>query len=813
MSLFTPPKTARPKLIYAWTTARFSRSHAPASECITATATLFTTYQMNDITTALAKLLKTIDRAGDYYAFGRQEVFMPSLEVTGVGPIALPLLPVQAQALIAAAERAPYGRGAETLVDTDVRRTWQIDASQVKLGGRHWQDSLNHIVKKAAEGLGVTEPVSAEFYKLLVYDTGSFFVSHRDTEKAAGMFATLVIVLPSRYTGGELIVRHQGQEACFDLGSEDPSEIVFAAFYADCLHEVQAITSGCRLTLIYNLLCPARGAMPVPPDYSGQRSAIVALLKQWEAGKRDADDRSPEKLVCLLEHVYTPAELAFETLKGADVSVANVLLAAAEQAQCEVYLALMSVEESGSAEYVYYGSYRRHSYNDDHEDEFEIGEVFDRDLTLKEWRRPDGIRPEFGAAPFEESELCPPLDFETLEPDQLYFQEATGNAGASFERTYQRAALVLWPKSRRLAVMNQAGLNVTLPYLDELAQRCSSTNEGVNSPSWREAHDLSGHMIRTWPKREAWSYYSRQDDDCAKMLLSLARLKDVERIDAFLQDITATGTYAQNDNQAIVVACMLLPSERASKLLKDIVEHNAPHQFGACCNLLSQILTFFERTGNLYDVLPAASRLIDCMPGASQDASHLGRRLLPMEVDVMVDLLSVLMTLDDGLAQHAVDHALARPVDFDIDKLLIPTALRLGEVAAYCVSKAGLHLRDACLKHLAVRIAEPLEAPQDWCRANVLPCQCADCRELATFLADPETRVWHFKAAEAKRSHVQNMISNTKSDIACTLDQKGRPYTLVCTKNQASYERRVKQRQLDLHHHALLDSYKPTRDR
>ena len=45
-----------------------------------------------------------------------------------VGRIALPLLPVQAEELVAQAERAPFGRGEETLVDTDVRRTWQFAA-------------------------------------------------------------------------------------------------------------------------------------------------------------------------------------------------------------------------------------------------------------------------------------------------------------------------------------------------------------------------------------------------------------------------------------------------------------------------------------------------------------------------------------------------------------------------------------------------------------------------------------------------------------------------------------------------------------
>ena len=80
-------------------------------------------------------------------------------------------------------------------------------------------------VKRAAEGLGVKGPVTAELYKLLVYDKGSFFVSHRDTEKAPGMFATLVVALPSQSKGGELVVRHNDREARLDLQCDEPSEV------------------------------------------------------------------------------------------------------------------------------------------------------------------------------------------------------------------------------------------------------------------------------------------------------------------------------------------------------------------------------------------------------------------------------------------------------------------------------------------------------------------------------------------------------------------------------------------------------------
>jgi len=136
---------------------------------------------MSSLVPELAAVLGTVRRPGDFFASGTAELLTPMMEVDGVGPIALPLLPVQAEQLIAVAERAPYGRGEETLVDPAVRRTWQIDAGRVHIGGKHWPLTLERIVSRAAEGLGVDGPVEAELYKLLIYAEGDFFVRHRDT--------------------------------------------------------------------------------------------------------------------------------------------------------------------------------------------------------------------------------------------------------------------------------------------------------------------------------------------------------------------------------------------------------------------------------------------------------------------------------------------------------------------------------------------------------------------------------------------------------------------------------------------------------
>ena len=258
---------------------------------------------MLSIVTQLADLLGKTRRPGDFYAQGKVELLSPSLSVQGVGPIALPLLPEQAAKLVAVAEQAPYGRGSDTIVDTAVRNTRQIGPDRIDLGGRHWPKTLATILDSATNGLGVSDPIEAEFYKMLIYETGSFFVGHRDTEKAPGRFATLVIALPSACSGGELVVRHKDRSVSLDLRVDDPAEAAFATFYADCLHEVLPVSAGYRVTLVYNLLRRGKGKAPQSPNYAKEQDQLTTLLRDWN--NNDGED-APEKLVYPLEHALTP---------------------------------------------------------------------------------------------------------------------------------------------------------------------------------------------------------------------------------------------------------------------------------------------------------------------------------------------------------------------------------------------------------------------------------------------------------------------------------------------------------------------------
>jgi predicted 2-oxoglutarate/Fe(II)-dependent dioxygenase YbiX len=751
---------------------------------------------MPSIGAALLENLRSIERPGDFCVGSLRQIFMPTLDVDGVGRIAFPLMPAQADRLVAIAGAAPYGRGTETVVDPDIRRTWQIDPGKVRIGGRHWEKTLADVVAEVALGLGVNEPVAADFYKLLVYDAGSFFVEHRDTEKVEGMFATMVLVLPSSHCGGELVVKHVDREVVLDLRPQEPSEIGFAAFFADCVHEVRPVTTGCRLTLVYNLWLPGNRPLRAP-DYHAEQGRVVGLLESWKA----AEDE-PDKLIIPLEHAYTPAELSFGGLKGGDAGVASILVNAAAEADCELHLALLSVEESGVAQPTgYYGRRRGRSRYWEDDEEFEVAEIDDRDLTLSEWRRPDGGEAGFSDFPFTDEELCPPDAFSGLTPDEQYFHEATGNEGASFERTYRRAGLVLWPRVRRLAVLNQAGLPTTLPHLEDLTARWENSDTALKSSLWREADELSGHMLRTW-SRQTWR--ADGNTDLSRMLDLQIRLGNVVRIDGILAGLSAEGHYAAGDNEAIVRAAVLLPPRRATDLLVRIIKRNAPAHLAACGDLLLRCVA--APSALTCDLLEIGATLIDVLPGNPSSPTGLDRwdRPDPVRPGFVVYLLAAASRIDARLAMRAIAHLLAWPKTYEPDDALVPAARAFAKAAESSAWPAVQQLREAVLDHLRKRIALPLEPPRDWARSNPLQCTCADCRGLGAFLVSPDQQQWRLRAVQHRRYHVEQSVKDTTCDLDLITEKRGSPHTLVAVKNRASYERRAKQRRQDLEHVAAL---------
>lgn len=84
------------------------------------------------------------------------------------------------------------------------------------------------------------------------------------------MVGTLVVTLPSRYSGGELIVGHNEDRKVY-TGSRTALSLV--AFYADCRHEVLKVKSGYRITLTYNLILHGD-----PSHLEGDEGTVAELM-------------------------------------------------------------------------------------------------------------------------------------------------------------------------------------------------------------------------------------------------------------------------------------------------------------------------------------------------------------------------------------------------------------------------------------------------------------------------------------------------------------------------------------------------------
>lgn len=264
----------------------------------------------------LLEALGAVNRPGDICTGGERPLTLPGLVVEGLGTLRFPLGKTQARQLIKLCRQAPYGKGTQTVVDTDVRRVWELDPDHFQLTNPKWEQLIASIVGDVQQQFGLEDrSFTTHLYKLLVYEQGSFFLPHRDGEKLDRMVATLVVALPSAHEGGELIVWHDGRQHEIPFaGAASGHELSYAAFYADCQHEVRPLRSGYRLSLTYNVtLAKSRSVRGIAaPSYGPVAAVIGELLDGWR------EEPDSQKLAVTLDHRYTQQGLTADKLKGVE---------------------------------------------------------------------------------------------------------------------------------------------------------------------------------------------------------------------------------------------------------------------------------------------------------------------------------------------------------------------------------------------------------------------------------------------------------------------------------------------------------------
>lgn len=307
----------------------------------------------DEITGVMEKIEEAFSQANDSTPFCVNTVWnipkpsirllLPDGSSSSTKDVTFPLSPEGEVALSAVCTPAPFGRGEETMLDTNVRNTLQLDPSKFTVIGNSFhqmmsKENLDYIRKVLTPS---SEEMTATLYKLLYYPPGSFFKSHVDTLRSQDMFATLVIELQAPSSGGMLSVTHQGKvvECTHRYTKGRNKGVGVTAFFADCKHEVQRVECGARVALVYVLT--RRGTLPQPTPFNAVADSVKSAFRTFN--KLGDPCRF---LGYLLAHQYAVTSVMPDSLKGADRIVYDQLQHSNE---FEMFVAPVSIFETGEA--------------------------------------------------------------------------------------------------------------------------------------------------------------------------------------------------------------------------------------------------------------------------------------------------------------------------------------------------------------------------------------------------------------------------------------------------------------------------------
>lgn len=751
----------------------------------------------------LVELLQSIDRPGDYCVGGKLYVPMPRVTINGVGDLSFPVPKAQIDALIDVAEQAPYGKGTKTLTDTSVRDCRQIDSDQVRLSGRKWRDTFEDIIHLVSEGLGLDQDqIGAKLYKLLVYREGGFFAAHRDTEKVPGMIATLSLSMPTPGEGGELIISHGGKETIYNMGAQEPSEISFAAFYADCLHEAKPVTKGHRVSLVYNLFIRSGKQWTGAPDYTELTEKVEASLADWRIRG------STDKLIWLLDHSYSEDGLSFDALKGVDAAVAQVLGKAADRTDCSMYAAILHIRETGDPEIDDYG----YDWDDEPIVGSSIAELYEREENLENWVARDGSKPPFGDLALAKGEVLQSDMLEDMDPDDELLEDYQGNYGPTLDLIYRFAALVVWPKAKTLEILAGGGIRHAVSW--------AATQ--LNLVSESEMHLLLSRLSAMWP--ESRTYY--QDHNLPEMIRLLSATGSADLATDFLPRIVLD--HYDGDENPFLADLMLVVGPKAAKdfLLKLIEQHmlERPNQilsllFKTSENLDEEELdwrdTEREVVRSALSAFPAVMEEISKLRDARKAYVMSGRKTEYISQESVEErsLNSVAiynlfaLALSTDYIQESVNVA-TRIADFpevvSPDRMLPDALEELNKIGQTGGTHAYRLLWQQSADSLLTRSSVPPNEPVDWVVNADLQPTSELASELRDFCENPKARSKRFKVNRNRRKYLRQLINDLGLDIDYLTERKGSPYKLVCTKNRAGHKRRLNEYSSDLDYFDLL---------
>ncbi|KAI0842867.1 hypothetical protein F5Y06DRAFT_75227 [Hypoxylon sp. FL0890] len=450
--------------------------------------------------------------------------------VQGIGRINIPLSEAQAKEIAVKSHQAPYGKGSETIVDTSVRNTWELNPDQFEIRAPDWQVFLDNALAYVREQLGLRSPISAELYKMLLYEEGAMFKAHTDTEKIPRMFGTLVISLPSSHEGGDVVLTHQGRSYRYRSSQHDMS---CAFWFSDVSHEVLPVKSGYRWVLTYNLAIDQSAEVPRADGFADHRE-IRRVLQSWSQ-EINIGSRKASPLYFVLAHKYTEANISYEGLKPSDLEVVKSLREVCPELSFDLFLTTLEKKESGLPEGDQFRPYYRNGY-DRYEEKggvhHALEEVHDVSYCSKYIFDLGGSKL-VSYVPLDMHNILHGKAFED-KPDEEDYEGFMGNWGPTATHWYRLSALVIIPCQGTVSFLLSDGPK----YLSKENFRALCTyftTRCTESSSERSHAQLYEFVSATCYSSSSLSKYNRlAGNDLLKVLQTSILIQEPELLDLIL---------------------------------------------------------------------------------------------------------------------------------------------------------------------------------------------------------------------------------------------------------------------------------------
>jgi hypothetical protein len=719
----------------------------------------------------ILKILSNLKGNGSYVCSGIRDFILPSIEIKGQDELSFPINKMQIEALIKIAHKAPFGMGSETVLDTNVRSAWEIDASQIQFNNSNWEKLLKSILVETKKTLGIeTNAIHANLYKMLIYEAGDFFLPHKDSEKEKGMFGSLIIGLPSKHSGGELVVSFEGETTSVDFSEITPNyEIPFCAFYADCTHEIKPLASGYRVVLVYNLIQESGKEKPKLEPKAEHITALESFLKENK-------DHTDCLKVILLGHQYTQTNFSKEGLKGNDKVKAETLMLAAEKAGYYAKMGLVTSYQSGELEsdgggYGYRS--RRSYYDDDDEDPLSgtMGEIYEEYITIEHWAN-DHL-PALTGLSVEEDKLIKDFKLNDGEPDEKEAEGFTGNAGMEMQYWYHYGAVFLWQKEHHLELLEQ---KVNYACRIEWLEYYTNNWQSITFEEQIIAQKIAGSLE---PQEDKYNREQYKFDSVINLLIlkndpGYLEFKGIEMLKKSILNIEISKwnsifeMYEPTLFNDLFSKTFIFKNEKILEkilgILKSLLDINK-----------KEISSFLE---------VQIAKLPVFLGGF--DYSDLNK-----SISKSILLNSIYLCQESNDTKLIVDVAqlLTAFLNRDYTNSILIASIFDNKLEEY---KLSIVILEIAKKDIQERVEDKPQPPKDWSRKVPTSSSYQKVwRLLKTFLESPTEQEFLYKMIQQERTEMENAIRNVAIDLSMETIKKGTPHTLKLTKNQAFYQKEM----------------------